>query len=137
MNEDFLINIDQLRKSGTLSLNLTLPSTFLELEENELHFGKEVVLQGEAYVVDERLVLHLDILVPALLPCTICSDDTPVNVKVDNLYHVEEIAQLKTPIFDFSPVLRQEILLEVPKYAECHDGNCPERENISRFLKKD
>ena len=118
MNEDFLINIDQLRKTGNLSLNMTLPSDFLELEESELHFGAEIVLQGEAYVVDERLILHLDMIVPAILVCTICSGDAHKDVKIDNFYHVEETKKLKSTIYDFSNVLRQEILLEVPQFAE-------------------
>ena len=33
--------------------------------------------------------------------------------------------------------LMEAILLQVPDFVECHDGDCPERKNISKFLKKD
>ncbi len=132
--EDFLINLDRLKKKDTLSLDQVVPSAFLDLGEHEIQFGDEINLRGEAYVVDERLVLHLDVLVPVVLTCTICNGEIPQNIVVNNLYHVEEISDLKSPIFDFSSVLRQEILLEVPRFSECQNGNCPERETLKAYL---
>lgn len=134
MHEEFLINIDRLRKKGNLSLNMAVPSNFLEIEGDELQFGAQVDIQGEAYIVDDRLIFHLDLIIPAIVACTICNGDAHRTVKINNLYHIEEISELKSPIFDFSTVLRQEILLEVPKFAECRDGNCPQRETFKAYL---
>lgn len=132
--QDFLINLDQLRKKDTLPLNQVVSSAFLDLDEKDIQFGDEINLRGEAYIVDERLILHLDVLVPVILTCSICNGEAPLNIEVNNLYHVEEIGPLKSPIFDFSTVLRQEILLEVPRFTECQNGNCPERETLKAYL---
>ncbi len=134
MQDDFLINIDQVRKSGNLSLNMSVSSDFLNIDESEIHFGPQVDIRGEAYVVDDRLILHLDLIVPAILVCKMCSGDAPITIDINSLYHIEEIKNLKTTIFDFSSVLRQEILLEVPRFAECRGGNCPDRETMKAYL---
>lgn len=135
MNEDFLINVDQLRKKGNLNLDLALSSDFLGIDQEGVHFDSPVDIQGEAYIVDDRLILHLDLVVPATVPCTICNGEASVHVKINNFYHIEEIKKLKTTIFDFSKVLREEILLEIPKFAECKDGNCPDREEMKHYLR--
>ncbi len=134
MNDEFVINLDQLRKRKNHPLNMTVSSDFLGIEEGALHFGPQVDIEGEAYIVDERLILHLDVLVPAILTCTICNGDVQKTVKINNLYHIEEIAQIKSPTFDIAPILRQEILLEVPNYVECREGNCPQREIFKAYM---
>ena len=109
-------------------------SDFLNIDESELHFGPQVDIRGEAYVVEDQLILHLDLIVPVVSICTICSGDAALTIDINNLYHIEDIKKLKTTIFDFSSVLRQEILLEVPRYAECRGGNCPDREAMKGYL---
>ncbi|MCH9634471.1 MAG: hypothetical protein S4CHLAM7_12230 [Chlamydiae bacterium] len=134
MKDDFLINLDQLRKRGNQNLEMSVSTDFLSVEEGEFHFAPQLTIQGEAYIVDERLILHLDISVPVAIFCKICREETTQNLSINNLYHVVEINEIKSTIFDFSSVLQDEIFLEVPRFAECRDGNCPERETLKKYL---
>lgn len=136
MIEDFCINIDRLRKSGNLSLDAQVPPDFLFVEDSEIKFKEPVQVKGNIYVVDHKLVFHLDVSTLASVKCTICNSDTDIKIDVKDFYHIEEIAKLKSPIFNYSSILREEVLLEVPRFAECNDS-CPEREFIKKYFKPD
>ena len=46
-----------------------------------------------------------------------------------------ELAELKEEIYNYGPLLREDLILKLPSFVECKDGNCPERENIKKFIK--
>lgn len=132
--DDFILNVDLLRKEGAKDLDMSIESGRLQLDHQDAKFGPKVQLKGQAYLVDDRLILNLNVSTHAILPCTICNGEAEKLVEITNLYHVEELKNMKTTLFDFSEILKQEIFLEVPKYAECANGNCPERESMNHYL---
>lgn len=138
LDQNFIINVDRLRKNKDqkLKIEMSVSPEFLDVEEPELDFGEHIQIIGEAYLVDDQLVVHLDALVPLILVCKVCNGDASVMIKVNNFYHVEDLTALKSPYFDFSKVLREEILLEVPRFSECNEGNCPEREFMNQYLER-
>jgi uncharacterized metal-binding protein YceD (DUF177 family) len=113
-----------------------LPSSFLEIEEDELKFSEAVHVHGEAYLADEHFVLKLTAHAEAFLPCLACNQMTEIPLQVEEFYFSLPIAELTSPIFDYSEALREALLLELPHYVECNEGNCPERENMTVYLKK-
>jgi hypothetical protein len=54
-------------------------------------------------------------------------------LKLD-FYHTELLSEIPSAIFDFRAVLREALLIEVPKTIECRGGKCPERATIAPYL---
>ena len=136
LDQNFIINTDRLRNSKELKVrvDLKIPSDFLEVEDSNLSFSQMVELQGEIYIVDDQLIMHFDVLATVISVCSICNGNADTEIEIKNFYHVEDLKKVKSPYFDYSSVLREEILLEAPQFAECNQGNCPDRELIKPYL---
>lgn len=133
-SDAFKLNLDVLKKGKTEELKFSVPCDFLDVHDAYLHFHGNVDVQGEAYIVDTRVVLHLDVVAHAIVPCIVCNGEADVEVCLHNFYHVEDISESRQPIYDFSTILREEILVECPQYSECHNGQCPDRNVVNQYL---
>ena len=134
MSEPFKIYIDRLRGGTNQVIDAQLDSSFLDVNEPDLSFPKPVFLNGEAYLTDEHLVIHLKASTQALRPCAICNQHILTEIEVDNFYHTEMIQDIPSAVFDFREVLREALLIEIPLVAECNEGKCPERGTIAPFM---
>jgi len=135
MLEQLNIYIDRLKEGMSYPIQEELPPDFLEVSEKDLSFPQPVHLSGETYLTDGHLVLHLKIHTVALIPCSICNNPTSVPVVVKDFTLAESLAEIQS-IFNYTDPLREAIVLQTPPFVECHQGACPERATISKFLKK-
>lgn len=136
LDQNFIINTDRLRKSKELKVkvNFKASSDFLRLEESDVDFGETVEVQGEVYIVDDQLIIHFDVLATVVSACRVCNGNAEAEIRIKSLYHAEDLSEIRGPYFDFGAVLREEILLELPRFVECNQGSCPERELIKPYL---
>lgn len=134
--KELTIYIDRLKDGHTEKIQEIIDSSFLDIEEEELFFPSNVSVHGDAYLADDHLILHLKAKTEAKIPCSICNELFPYPIDID-FYHTVPLNELDNPIFDYSSTLRDSILLQVPPFAECHGGCCPERNFIHQFLKKE
>lgn len=132
-----IIYIEQLRGGHKESINLDLDPSFLDIHEKELSFDVPIHIEGEVYTADDHLVFHLTGSTQAKLPCAVCNKSVSLNIKIENLYETIPLQDLQSAIFDYSSLVREEFLLQLPLIAECNHGKCPERESLSPFLKKE
>lgn len=130
------IYVDRLQGGHTEQIAEEFDPVLLQIEEQELKFPGKIQVQGEAYLANEHLVICLKIQALALMPCTICNQMVEVPLQIDKLYETVPLNELTSPIYDYQEVLREALLLELPGYIECNGGNCPERKNITGYLKK-
>lgn len=137
MAERFNIYIERLRDGHALNIQEKIEPDFLDVHETDLSFPDPVAISGEAYLAEDHLIVHLKIKTTASIPCTICNNPVIFSISIDDFYHAEPLADLHSPIFNFKEALREAILLQVPPFTECHEGKCPERESVNKFLKKD
>ena len=135
MDDEFKIYIDQLRNGHDSTIDENLSPAFLDIHEQDLAFEKNVKLDGKAYLADQELILHWDVQTEALVACSICNEKVPVEIHVKNFYYAEPVSEIKTAIFNFKDLLRSTILIEVPKFIECNEGNCPKRQDFKKYLK--
>ena len=135
MDDDFKIFVDRLKGGKVDKLNLSLPPDFLDVTESHLSFKTDVSVKGEAYIAEDALVLHMDIGTREEIPCSICNSPVGVDIHLKGVYHIEPLADIKAGVFDPKEVIRENILLESPSFAECNQGNCPERTRIKKYLK--
>jgi len=135
-DEAFRIYVDQLRHGETEQISESLPPDFLDIHESELSFPEPVSVQGEAYLTSDDLMLRLNVTTVAYMPCSICNEKVAVGIKLKDFYHSELLADIKTGVYNFSEMLREAILLEVPYFTECNEGNCPHRAKVKDYLKE-
>lgn len=136
MDDTFKIYIEQLRGGEIEEISEDLSPDFLDIHEKDLVFVDPVIVEGQAYLTENDLVLHLDINTFCLVPCAICNSQVKVEIKIKGFYHAVPLEEIKSGIYNFREILRETILLEVPLSAECEQGNCPHRKEIEKYLKK-
>ena len=136
MEDEFKIFVDQLRDGHEKLIQESLSPKFMDVRENDLEFKKNIELNGTAYTADSELILNWNIEAEALVACAICNEKVPVAIQIDNFYHTEPLAEIKGAVFNFKDLLREIILLEVPAFAECNQGKCPKRQEVSKFIKE-
>jgi uncharacterized metal-binding protein YceD (DUF177 family) len=136
MSDPFIICIDQLKGGAVQKIDTSLSSEFFDIHEADLSFNDAVKVSGEAYVTDEDLVLHLNASTSAEIPCCVCNRWVSLPLAINGYYYTEPLTDIATPFFDIRTILREALLVELPKVAECK-GNCPERETIAPYLRKE
>jgi uncharacterized metal-binding protein YceD (DUF177 family) len=134
MEDLFKIYIDRIKDGEDLELNEQVPPTFLAIDETDLVFAKPISIIGTVGIAGDQLVLQLQAHTEASLPCSICNDSVKFPVAIQDFYHMEQLSDIKYRIFDYSEPLRETILLNVPHFIECNDGNCPDRKMIGKYL---
>lgn len=135
-DDSFKIYVEHLRDGQHRAISEKYPADFLDVHEEALTFEKPVLVNGEAYLAGDSLVLHLKIVATGSIPCSICNKPVEVITAIDNFYHAEPLEEIKGSSFDFRDVIREAILVDTPPFAECNDGNCSARKDISKYLKK-
>jgi uncharacterized metal-binding protein YceD (DUF177 family) len=135
--ESLKIYIDRLKGGQTQKIDEILSPDFLDIHEEDLLFKDPIKIQAEVYIADAYLVIHLTAETRAYLPCSICNEPVQIPVAIKQFPITQELSEIKGAIFDLEEKIRETILLQVPLFIECHQGKCPERENIKRFLKPD
>jgi len=136
MLDTFKIWIDRLKEGQTQKIDALLSSDFLDINETDLSFPFPVKVRGEAYLADVHLLLRLNASTRVVMPCSICNQMIEKDLKIVDFYHTEPLEDVRDAIFDFSAILREALLLELPQYVECNSGNCPQREIIAPYLRK-
>ena len=58
-----------------------------------------------------------------------------LKLAIQNFYNTEPLSANRTGLFDLREPLREALLIELPKTAEC-PGGCKERKEITQFLRK-
>lgn len=130
------IYIDRLKDGRTEKIEEVMTPDFLDVHEAELTFSDPVSFSGDAYLTDDHLIIRLEIKTLAQIPCSICNHSVTVPIEIKDFYTAEPIKEITSACFDCSEILRESILLQVPAFAECDGGKCPERQNIKNFLKQ-
>lgn len=135
--KQFSLSIDTLRDGSTQEIHEKQSPDFLHLPEgDEIHFKKEIQIDGEAYIAEDFLIVKLDIHAQVELPCAICNDEFSLPIHIPELIHEEPIKQIKHGVFDYSEIVREAILLEVPFYPQCGSNQCKNRKNVEKYLSK-
>ncbi len=134
MDDLFTIHIEQLKEGRRAKIEFEVGPEFLDVQEEDT-FKAPVILKGEAYLADGALILRLDIITEASVPCAICNGEVEVPIHLLGLYYSEETSAIRGGIFHYKNLVREEILLDLPLKAEC-GGSCPERNEVVKYFAK-
>ncbi len=134
MRTEITVDLTAIRQGRTQKIVTTLPPSLMEINEPELQFQMPVTIKGAVYLSEDHLIIHFHASTEALLPCAICNQMSPWELKISDFHHIEPIASLKNSCFDLAPIVREALLLELPKSIECNRGCCPKRSEISPYI---
>ncbi|HRD56385.1 MAG TPA: hypothetical protein PLC42_08325 [Parachlamydiaceae bacterium] len=137
MKQLFKIFVEQLRDGHKEIIREQFPAGFMEVSEKDLKFVEPVHVAGEAYLAEQELILRFQAQATAEMPCIICNEPVKVPILLEDMYHAIPLEEIKSGVYDFKNLLRENILLETPAFAECHSGECPNRKEITKYLKKE
>lgn len=137
MDDVFKIYIDRLKTKDLEDFETKVEPSFLMINENDLIFSKQIDVKGKAYLAQNDLIIDLNAKAYYNMPCTICSNMTESFLTIEHFIKAVPISSIKGAVFDFSSILRDEILLQLPQFIECNSGNCSQRTEINQYLKKD
>ena len=130
------IYVDRLEGGSQTTIDCMLPADFMEVNEAELAFKKTILVKGRAYASGDHLIVHFDATAYAIMPCSICNQDVEVKIQLNKYIHTIPLEEIKGAVYNGGPALREALLLEVPRLAEC-GGQCPKRKQLQPFLKAD
>ena len=133
MRPELKIYVNRLEGGKGETIEESFPATLLFENEAELHFPGDVSFKGQAYLADGHLVIKLEIHCAIEIPCSICDKPCPLSVDLKDFYYAHSLEEVKAAVFDYSEVIREAVLLELPAIAEC-DGRCKQREEMRPFL---
>lgn len=133
MHEQLKIFVDRLKGGGVYSLDELCSTDFMDLNDAEIKMGETLSCKGEAYLADSELIVHLDISTTVFMPCAICNEAVEVPIHLKGIYLNQRLDRLKSGVYDLSSPLREEILLSLPRTAEC-EGSCPRREEYKKYF---
>ena len=133
----FKIYIDRLSQGKVHHIDEKFPPEVIGIEEDELKFEEPVLVAGQAYVAEGEgeLVLHLSIRTEAMMPCSICNEMSPFEINLNDLYEIIPLEEIKGAVFDYSKVVREEVILKIPSSHECSRGKCPKRNEYTKYFK--
>ncbi len=137
MTDAFKVYIDRLKSGEVQKIEGSFVPSFLELDEDELHFKAPIELRGEAYIAEDHLVIHLHAKTFIEMPCAVCNEMIQVPLTSGNFYHTEPLADIPSALYDFGLAVREALLIELPRTAECNGGKCPARETIAPYMRSE
>jgi len=135
MESPLKIFTEQLRDGKRESFEHVIPPDFLGIAESDLIFHSPIHLKGEVYATDEDIILQMSAHTEVKMPCSICNEMTFVTLKTEELFHTILLADLKSTTFDFTDILREELVITIPHFVECKQGQCPERTHVAKYMK--
>ena len=134
MQTNLKIYVDRLSEENSITIDEAIPSSALNVTEPFLSFSGMLKINGKTYIASDHLVIQLKIEASAESPCSICTEKILLPIKLKSFYHTEELNQIKGKVYDYLPIIREAILLEVPDFVECN-SNCQKRAELKDYLK--
>lgn len=136
MAEEFKLFIKQLEEGKKEIIHVSVDPAFLALHENDLFFPAPIQVMGEAYTTSINLILNFKCNIKLKMPCSICNKFIEVEIRTENAYYDFNLKELTSAIFNYTEVVREEVILNIPHFVECASGNCPERKGVAPYLRQ-
>ena len=126
--------VDRLKGGEYKDFTFTISPDFMEADEKEARFQKNMEIAVSATLTSEHLIFDLSIETEGENFCKICNSPILHPISIQEKHIDVLLEEIKGGIYSLKPYIRASIDLNMPKYSEC-EGKCPEREALSKYLK--
>lgn len=131
------IFIERLKNGETEKIHETFSPSFINIQdEKDISFSNDISIVGKAYLADDHLVIDLKIKATISMPCCICNETIELSIHIDDFTDAQEISTIKSLVYDYTEEVRSALLLKLPQFVECNQGNCSQRKEIQKYLTK-
>lgn len=130
---EYIISIDRIRAEESVQIEETFSPEFMDIAESDLSFTSPIKVDLTLSLGGDFVLISGNITTEATSRCTICNELFSLPISIDFHWASEEDLPQE---FDLLPMLREQILIEVPPFAECSNGVCPERKSIQNYFAK-
>ncbi len=135
MHDQLTIFTERLCPGRPEKNDLTLPPEFLGLGEEDIRFSSPLTLQGEMCRMDDLILITLAAQMTIEMPCSICNTLTTLPLQNKNILLSIPLSDVPAGSFNYTDLLREEVIMSLPQFIECHEGACPKRKEVQSFLK--
>jgi uncharacterized metal-binding protein YceD (DUF177 family) len=133
---ELVISVSQLQRGAVVPFTVEAPASLLELEEEEVVPLETVKISGRAYLLEQDLIAHFDAETKVKMPCAICNEWVTVPLKVTESVQTIPTSEVGFNGYDLAPLVREELILALPQFVECNEGNCPKRKELKKSRAK-
>lgn len=131
------ILVERLKNGETEKIHETFSPSFINIQnEKDISFSKDISIVGKAYLADDHLIVDLKIKTAISMPCSICNEIIEIPIDIKDFSDVQELSTIKSLVYDYTEEVRSALLLKLPQFVECNQGNCSERKEIQKYLTK-
>lgn len=110
-------------------------SDIFDKDEIGTVINQPLSLSFKAYLAGHELVIEWhSIKAVVRVCCTICNEFFDLPLAIEGTRHIEPLSAIRGAVFNPASLVREQILLDVPAYAECTEGCCPQREALKDIL---
>lgn len=136
MKDQFTIYIDRLNRGWVEKIALEVPPETFDLDTEHANFQTAIQLNGQAYLANDFLIIQISIATSVQTICTVCNDPLSAPIDLRNIYITKDLNEYRGATYHFQQDVVEEILLARPAYIECNGGQCPQRDEIKKYLKE-
>ncbi|MCB1136894.1 MAG: hypothetical protein KDK78_11550 [Chlamydiia bacterium] len=136
MAEELKVFISDLEAGSVAHIDAVIDPSFMELQEEDLAFRAAVRVAGDVYLAGDELIIRLSADTEASMPCKVCNGEAIVPVHVEQLYLTQPKSDIVNGQLDCTDYVRESLMLELPAFAECRGGQCPQRSQLEEYLAK-
>lgn len=133
---ELIIAVSQLQRGAVAHFTVEAPAALLELEEEEVVPLETIKISGRAYLLEQDLIAHFSAETKVKMPCVICNESVVVPLKVTEVVQTMPTSEIGFDGYDLAPLIREELILALPQFVECIEGNCPKRKELKQSRAK-
>ena len=134
MNDELIIYIDRLESGKSEEIDCKISPDFMRIEEQDLKFDQPVEVRGNFYTTPDHLIGNLSLKTYFKMPCSICDESISIPCIIEDYYITEPLENISSGLYYPHDGIREAILIEVPSFYECNNGDCPSRKIFAPFM---
>lgn len=136
MDHKLCIDLKRIPEGKAMPFSGSLPNTLLASDSDSwIDYNGPITVQGSCLKDEFFVTISFSLVTTFAAPCKICNEPTTFPLQLNDLsIQLETQTILWSEPFNIAPHVREALLLGTPLYNECHDNNCPERLEVSRYL---
>ena len=129
------LHLDQLQGMEVKEFTIQAKAAFLGEEEGYCWMDP-VVCHIRAQRTSEEVILWCSATLSYSRHCSCCEEPLIQQLMVRDAVCTLDAHAVRHGIIDLAPLLREELLLELPLFSDCGDRCCPHRQSLTGCLKK-
>ncbi len=137
MKKEVPLFVKRLRDESVETISERIAPEKFDISDNEILLKEPVIVNGEAYITDDFLLITLSISAALEIVCSFCNKKFNFNTNVEAYTIDIPVEDVRGDVLDLLPYIRELLLVEIPLYPQCGGAVCKNRKEMENFFKKE